>query len=278
MIFCIIGGDKRYKYLKELLEQEGHKVKAYCCHSIENCEDSLDTALKNSNIVLGPIPCSRNKKTLALNDCSEIEFKTFFDKLPDKCIFFGGAIPSEIYKFSGSIPVYDYFTFEDVAISNAIPTAEGAIQTAMSESDRTVFASSVLVVGCGRCGKALALMLKGMGANVSVTYRKSEDRAKLNCLALNAMPFEDMENAVSDFDFIFNTVPAEIIDKTVLNNVNKNTLVIDIAQAPGGVDYPYAAEKGIKALYCPALPGRVAPYTAAKILKNAILRTAQSHF
>ena len=65
---------------------------------------------------------------------------------------------------------------------------------------------------------------------------------------------------------------------TDINNVNKNTLVIDIAQAPGGVDYPYAAEKGIKALYCPALPGRVAPYTAAKILKNAILRTAQSHF
>ena len=278
MKFCITGGDKRYKYLKELLEKDGFEVCAYCCRFIENCEETLEKALENSSVILGPIPCSRNKRTIALNDCSEIEFKTLFDKLPENSIFFAGAIPKEIYDISGDIPVYDYFKFEDVAIRNAVPTAEGAIQTAMAESDRTLFCSDALVAGCGRCGKALALMLKGIGANVTLTYRKSKDQAIIHGLGLKAVPAADLADEIKNHDFIFNTVPAEILDKNVLDRVNKNSLIIDIAKAPGGTDYPYAAEKGIKAIYCPALPGRVAPYTAAQILKDAILRTVQSHF
>lgn len=286
MKFCITGGDKRYKYLKHLLELDGFEVAAYCCRFIDSCDESLEKALDGSNVVLGPIPCSRNKRTVALNDCSEIEFKTFFEKLPKGCIFFGGAIPSEMYALAGNIPVYDFFKFEDVAVKNAIPTAEGAIQTAMAESDRTLFGSRILVTGCGRCGKALALTLKGMGANVTVTYRKSPDRAILGCLALNTLPAAELKDKIQKYDFIFNTVPAEIFDKNVLDGVNKAALIIDIAKAPGGVDYPYAAERGIKAIYCPGLPGRVAPFTAAEILKDAILRTvndvfsdtAKSHF
>ncbi len=268
----------RFNYLKQLLEQDGFKVTAYCCRAIENCEESLEKALDQSNVVLGPIPCSRNKKTLALNDCSEIEFKAFFGKLPQDCIFFGGAIPSGIYEISGNIPVFDYLSFEDVAIRNAVPTAEGAIQTAMSESDRTIFGSKALVIGCGRCGKALALMLKGMGANVTLTYRKSADFAIIRGLSITPAPARELKNIISSFDFIFNTVPAPIIDRAIIDAADKKSLFIDIAQAPGGIDYPYAAETGIKALYCPGLPGRVAPYTAAVILKDAILRTVDSHF
>ena len=42
----------------------------------------------------------------------------------------------------------------------------------MENSFKTIFNSNCLVLGYGRCGKILANMLKGIGANVDVTYRK----------------------------------------------------------------------------------------------------------
>lgn len=278
MKFCIVGGDKRFYYLKKLLENDGFEVSAYCCRAIDDSETDIDKALAGSNVILGPIPFSRSKKTLALNDCNEIELKTFFSKLPHGCIFFGGAISSEIHEFTDNISIYDYFSFEDVAVRNAVPTAEGAIQTAIAESDRTIFESRTLVIGCGRCGKALALMLKGMGAKVTMTCRKPADHAIIKGMSVKAAYFDTLPEIIKNYDFIFNTVPALILDKLMLEKTDKDSLIIDIAQAPGGVDYTYASEHGIKALYCPGLPGRTAPYTAAVILKDAIVRTALSHF
>ena len=49
--------------------------------------------------------------------------------------------------------------------------------------------------------------------------------------------------------------------------------IIDIASAPGGVDYEAAGALGIAAKLCLGLPGKYAPKTAGEILAEEIMKT-----
>lgn len=51
-------------------------------------------------------------------------------------------------------------------IMNAVPTAEGAIQIAMEQTDVTLHGLPVLVIGHGRIGSLLARRLAALGAKV----------------------------------------------------------------------------------------------------------------
>ena len=55
-----------------------------------------------------------------------------------------------------------------------------------------------------------------------------------------------------------------------LENLNPSIVIIDLASAPGGVDYAAASCLKLDAGMYPGLPSKVAPYTAAIYLKDAI--------
>src|SRR5690606_6069962 len=80
---------------------------------------------------------------------------------------------SKVYGFE----YFDLLDDEAFAVLNSIPSAEGAIQRAMENTDITIHGSQSLVLGYGRLGKTLARMLKGIGANVTVAARKDYDLA-----------------------------------------------------------------------------------------------------
>ena len=272
--FAIIGGDYRYKLLKDLFENEGYIASIYGNIYTEST-DSLDSCILDSKAVICPIPITKNNDTINMSE----NFKITIDELLNSMtnhgvkILTAGVILDSFIKKSEymGISSTDLFSREDVAINNAIPTAEGAIMTAIQESDRVLFRSKILVIGYGRCGKILSNMLKGIGADVSITYRKKSDEAYISAYGCSPVDIRYFERHLSEYDFIFNTAPALILNKENLKRIRKDTVIIDIAQAPGGIDYSYARKLNLKALYCPGLPGRVAPYTAAEILKSAII-------
>jgi len=49
-------------------------------------------------------------------------------------------------------------------------------------------------------------------------------------------------------------------------------VIIDIASAPGGVDYGAAERLGRKAILAPSLPGKVAPRSAGQMLGRLLPR------
>ena len=277
MVIGILGGDFRYKFLYEILSQENYLVYIYENKYIEDKDNikSLDEFFNKIDVLVGSIPFSKDNK-ISFNDKS-INIDEFIEKLKTYNIktLFAGAIEKNIIKKlnDNNIKTFDFFEDNYIAILNAIPTAEGAIQTAMENSFKTLFNSNSLVLGYGRCGKILSNMLKGIGANVDVSYRKEEDLSYIKSYGLSPINLYKIKDYVKKYDFIFNTIPYEILNKEILTNVNKDVVIIDLASAPGGVDYSYARELNIKAIYCPSLPGRVAPYTAANILKDKILST-----
>lgn len=274
--FAVIGGDYRYKYLSEILRNDGWNV---CTYGNKYCENqSFEDTMKNADILIAPIPLSKddiNIYTEGLSITAE-ELIDSMNRYNIKTIICGVISRNMRKKFSTSnIAAYDLFDMEEVAIKNAVPTAEGAVMTAIQESARVLFDSKALVIGYGRCGKILSHMLKGIGADISVTFRKKADEAYINAYGMTAVDIKQLEGCINKYDFIFNTAPAMVLDSELLKRVRKGCVIIDLAQAPGGVDYSFARELNIKALYCPGLPGRIAPYTAAEILRTAVISIVQ---
>ena len=165
--------------------------------------------------------------------------------------------------------IFDYGARDDFAILNALPTTEGAIECAMREYEGTISGSKCLVAGFGRIGKILAHKLVLLGANVTVSARKPSDLAYVKALGYNALNTENLRT-VKRFDIAFNTIPKLIFDRELLMNTDTNTLIIDLASLPGGVDFDTAEKLGIYAVRALSLPGKCAPKTAGEIIKTTV--------
>ena len=61
-----------------------------------------------------------------------------------------------------------------------------------------------------------------------------------------------------------------IFDKDLLMNTDRNTLIIDLASAPGGVDFEAAHKFRLDAVRALSLPGKCAPKTAGEIIKTTV--------
>lgn len=156
---------------------------------------------------------------------------------------------------------------DEFAILNSIPSAEGAIAIALQQSAITLHRSNCVILGFGRLGITLARMLLALGAKVQVVARNGAQRSRAWEMGCSTKDFDQLKLVLEDADFIFNTVPFQLIQKQELTVIRPTeTLIIDLASEPGGVDLELAKKYGIKAIFAPGLPGKVAPKTAGHIL------------
>lgn len=292
--FLIVGGDKRISILAKELLKDGNNVYTFAnkVEDIEEIEKIADVKKYPYDIVISSMPLTKDNKNVytplsdkrvGLEELKEIsagkiliagKIPSDFDEFQDKNIIFNNSESSNNQKMQPRIKCFDILKDEVTTILNTIPTAEGAIQIAMEETDYTLSEMKVLVIGFGRVGKTLANILSKMGLDVYCEARKDTDLAWIKAYGYKPMPLEKMKNNLCKMDIIFNTVPFQILDKSTLILLNRNTLIIDLASAPGGVDYEVAKKLGIKAILASALPGKVAPNTAAEYLKDFVYKAA----
>ncbi|MBQ3691798.1 MAG: dipicolinate synthase subunit DpsA [Clostridia bacterium] len=271
---CIIGGDKRQIYLGLSMIRDGKNVVFYGvdnCDMVEEDYSSLEQAVLKSDCVVLPMPLSKDGKTLftPLSNMTIPLDKNFCDIIKSKPIFCTNSrLLMKTGDYSNS-QVFDYLDREELAVLNAVPTAEGAVEIAMRNYPRTINSSSCLVAGYGRIGKVLSRILAALGANVTVSARKLNDLTWIRLNGYNPINTEDISIS-GRYDLIFNTIPSMIFDEETLAKVAKNSLVIDLAYAPGGVDFKAAQKLGINTIQALSLPGKVAPVTAGEIIKNTI--------
>ena len=55
-----------------------------------------------------------------------------------------------------------------------------------------------------------------------------------------------------------------------LADLRPGCLVIDLASKPWGVDFEAAVRQGVRAIWALSLPGKVAPVTSGKIIRDTI--------
>jgi dipicolinate synthase subunit A len=276
--FTVLGGDLRSIKLANLIAAEGNKVDIYGFKNADfelGMEESpsLESAIKESDIVIGPLPCSNDNESInAPFNQEKIDVKEVFKMMNKNQLFIAGRISEKILHAASVYNVYsvDLLEREEMAVLNAIPTAEGAIQIAMEEMPITLHNCNAMVLGFGRIGKILAKMLFGLGCNVYVEARKYSDLAWIKGYGYKAVHITEMEKNIGNMDVIFNTIPHVVIDVNMLKRVKKESLIIDLASKPGGVDFEKAKYMGVKTIWALSLPGKVAPITAAEFIKDTV--------
>ncbi len=275
-IFTVLGGDKRSIALADLLKNNKNDVRVYGFDNLNsnlNKWNDLSEAIKSSDIIIGPLPISKDSVTLNASFTSnKIYLEEILSLLNSNQLFIAGKIDEETIEKAKSkgIQIEDYFSREEMQILNAIPTAEGAIQTAMEEMKVTLNNSNTMILGYGRIGKTLAKMLQGIGANVYVEARKFEDLAWIKSYEYIPVNIKDLNLYIDKMNVIFNTIPSLILNEKLLNNLKKDCIVIELASLPGGIDLKAAENLNIKIIKAGGLPGKVAPITAANIIMDTV--------
>jgi len=276
--YTIIGGDLRNVKLAEDIFSDGNQVNLYGFKKagfetkLKENED-LEAAIDDSEIVIGPLPCSNDNETLnAPFHTEKIRMNEIFRVMKKNQLFIAGRISEKISHLAKAYNVYtiDILEREEMAVLNAIPTAEGAIQIAMEELPITLNGSNIMILGFGRIGKILAKMLSGIGAKVHIEARKFSDIAWIKAYGYVPVYINDLEQYLDKMDVIFNTIPSKILDAALLKHIGTDCLIIDLASKPGGVDFEKARELGIKVIWALSLPGKVAPVTAAGYIKQTV--------
>ncbi len=251
--FAVIGGDLRQAYLAEAIAADGYFVYAsefdkYPFSGLVK-KTSTEEAVERCTHVILPLPVTMDGITIqAPYSYHPIILDEYFATLLGEKPVFGGQLDKlpkmEVWY---KVHKYDYFQREALAVENAVPSAEGALEIAMRELPITINGSRCLVAGYGRIGKVLAHMLDSLGAKVTVSARKPEDLAWIKLNGMRAVKTAEIRNS-GRYDVIFNTIPSVVFDAQTLSLAAEDALVIDLASAPYGVDFEAAKRLNIKTI------------------------------
>ena len=244
--YILFSADKRMMKIKELLEADGHEVFLH----------TEDDYMKGDVLIL-PVPMTDDGVCIKGTDIKISSLADFGGTVT------GGLVPKE-YPF-----IKDYFKNEEVEIANAVPTAEGAVELAIKETEIALASATVLITGFGRIAKILSKILKGFDCKIKIAARKADQLAYIKALGFEPA---DIYNLPSDCDVVINTVPAPVLDKKYIRSLKKSTLIIDLASKPGGCDFEECEKRGIKAIHALSLPSKYAPSTAGEILYKSIVK------
>lgn len=241
--------------------------------NIQYCKTLIE-CLNRSNMIISGMPLSRDGATInAPYSNNEIRLDEVYTNIENK-IFIAGGIPIQFYD-NKTIRNIDLLQLEELTILNAIPTVEGTIKIAIEETETTIHESNVMIFGYGRIGKILCKNFKNLGAKVYCVARKEADLVWIREEGYIPIRYNEAEKEASLIDIIINTVPSLVIKEKIVKNLKKSCLIIDVASNPGGVDKNIAKRYKIKVISALGIPGKIAPLTAAKYIKETIERKLQ---
>lgn len=276
--FAVVGGDLRQAHIANRLSQSGKTVHALLLE--ENgaldaalCQTDIKETLRSCDAVILPLPLTADETTVHSPFSGQtLELDTLFSFIRPNTLIFAGRVSAAAQKLAQThgLTLIDYLEREELALQNAVITAEGAVAIAIDETSTALMGSRVLVTGHGRIARALMRMLSAFGAHVCVVARKYSDLAEICATGCEACPVDDLADAACKADLVFNTVPAALFTREVLSQMRTDTLLIDLASKPGGVDFDAARELGVRTIWALSIPGRIAPITAGEIILQTI--------
>mgnify|MGYP000993833112 CR=1 FL=1 len=281
--FAVIGGDPRQAKMAEMLARDGHKVLAFALEKSEmppciKQVSEIREAIFPADCIVLPLPVTGKPGYLNTPLSGEVcTLDEVFRLIGKKQLVCAGRVQADTREAAEKygIEVIDYFAREELAILNAVCTAEGAIAIAMDNTAITLCNAKILVLGFGRIGKVLAHRLRGLGADVYVSARSHADHAWIKAYGYKPMHTYNLVGKLKDFDVIINTIPSLVVTEELLAEVDKDCLLMDLASKPGGIDFAAAARLGLSAIWALSLPGEAAPFTSGEIIRDTIYNILQ---
>ena len=289
MKYGILGGDFRNVELVKLLAKEKNIVYTYGLEkeiqklesdNIIICDDIGE--LQDTDIVITSIPLSRDNinVNMPLNIYGKESKIDEALKVMNNKLIFTGSVSSEILrKFKlYNIEILDIMKNEEFAVLNAIPTAEETIRIIIDNTKKVLHNANCLIMGYGRIGKVLAKKLNSLSVKVECLVSDNIEKIWCRVEGYNYIEFENIKNKsdlLKKYDIIINTIP-KIILTDELKEIRKDTLIIDLASKPYGIDRSIVKQENLNFIEALGLPGKSAPITVAEnmyeLIKNTILK------
>lgn len=266
----IAGGDLRQLYCAARLAREYEiAVTGFDSNAIPE-ELSLPCADpdRSYDFAVLPVPPLDGKGNIS-TPCSSAPLytRTAADMLSPRGCILAGGVNRDLRECFPRHEVCDYLLREELNLKNAVPTAEGAVEIALGELPVTLSGLDVLIVGMGRIGTALAGILKGFGAHITAAVRDGKGAARARLHGIDSVPVKELRGG---YGLVFNTAPQLIFGRELLSRFGRDTLFIDLASKPGGIDPEAAAEAGVRVIWALGLPGKTAPATAGEMIAETV--------
>lgn len=281
---AILGGDRRTACMATVFAEKGYRVLCFrtadipCSPSIKSklaFTDSLREALDSAPVIIGGIPFAKSGALYCEVEASgsAVSLSELQRSIRKHQKIFAGVIPEDFRRTceEREISCHDFMLDEPMTLYNAISTAEGAILEALLHKDTNLHMSNTLVLGYGRCGKILADRLKGLHACVTVCSNDANEPALACALGFETLPLSKLWNNICCYEYIFNTIPARVLNRRCLEKVSPCALIIDIASNRAGADYEAARKLKVNIHFCPGLPGKYAGESCAKYLTDYVI-------
>ena len=186
---------------------------------------------------------------------------------------FAGALSSAAREQAAQYPlrVVDYMESEELALFNAVPTAEGALAILLGATTGTLWRAEVILVGYGRIARVLAPRLRALGARVTVAARDPKARMQAQTMGDEAADIVCLPQLAAHAAIVINTVPHPVVDATVRAALPDGAFVLELAGSPGGGDLAAAQRLGVRVQCAPGLPGIYAPVAAGEAIGRTVL-------
>lgn len=290
---AFLGGDERQLFAARTLRQKGLEVFLFGVEDPQkritptfSVFSTIEECASQADVLILPLPASEDGVHLncPLKEQGTVRLTAIL-QCTNARLLLGGKLPQPFLReaLKKDVACIDYFDSEELQLRNALPTAEGAIYLAMRELPVTLFGTSAAVIGYGRIGTLLAQKLRALGMRVYVYARRREPLVLAELHGMIPMPLSgegktsSLSALPSDCRVLFNTVPAPLIGRDVLEHIPKDCVLIDLASFPGGIDQEAAKDFGIRSIWGTALPGKCTPESAGVLLGETLFRILSEH-
>lgn len=255
----ILPSDERQEYVMKFLKKKGYKCKLY----------SKKNNLKKEKAVVLPIPSVVN----GIINSNSISYEEFVESLDKNCVVFAFCVKDTDFADlmeENNIRYFDCYLCEELAQKNAYATAQGILKYILLETKTMLYKKRILISGYGRTGKAICNYLHALGADITVVVRRRKYINMLKRQNIKGVFYEDLKQDKINFDYLINTVAVRVIDRDIIENLNIDCKILEIASKPYGIDFKEARKKDIKVEILPSLPSKAAPESAGEFIADTI--------
>lgn len=283
---AILGGDAREQEIARIAARAGAEVRAYGfpwpaggIPGVAVCSSPAQ-ALAGVDYALFPIPGIASDGSLYA-PAAPAPIVPTADLLsllkPDAAIILGCADARlrQAAQAAG-VTLLEYENDAELMLLRGPAIVEGVLAVAIANTDVTIHAAPVGVVGYGNVGSLLARSLAALGADVHVFARNPAQRAGAYADGCRPHPLAELAAAAPEVAMLFSTVPARVVDEQVLARMPHGALVVDVAAPPGSVDLTAAGARGLRAIWARGM-GQRAPVTVGRSQWTGIARRIAEH-
>ena len=281
LTIAVVGGDEREQEIARLAALDGACVRGYGFPWPDGGVAGVDLAASAPEAVEGvdyalfPIPgLGQDGRLYAPSSSAPIvpDVSLLSRMGPGAAIIMGTADDQlRTCAATSGHTIVEYESDTELMLLRAPAIVEGAIGIAISNTPITLHDASVGVVGHGNIGRLLARKLVAMSVHVHVFARNPVQRADAYAAGCAAHPLEELSAMAATINMLFSTVSAPVVDRSILANLVRGSLVMDLAAPPGSVDLAAANELGHRAIWARGL-GRRAPVTVGRSQWSGIIR------